>query len=67
MSADIVNLNQFRKRKARSEKERVAAENRVRFGRDRDIRALESHERERERRTWENNRIEPSGSNKEDS
>ncbi len=33
MAADIVNLRQARKSKARSEKERVAAENRERFGR----------------------------------
>ncbi len=31
--ADIVNLRQARKAKARAEKERSAAENRVRFGR----------------------------------
>ena len=30
---DVVNLNRFRKRRARDEDERRAAENRVRFGR----------------------------------
>lgn len=31
--SDIINLNRFRKKKARAEKEREAEENRVRFGR----------------------------------
>ena len=31
--ADVVNLNQFRKTKARSDKEKRAQENRVKFGR----------------------------------
>ncbi len=30
---DVVNLNQFRKDRRRAEKKRVAAENRVKFGR----------------------------------
>ncbi|MCA1967855.1 unnamed protein product [Ciceribacter sp. T2.26MG-112.2] len=33
MSADVVNLRQFRKVKARSEKERQAEQNRLTFGR----------------------------------
>lgn len=33
MSADVVNLRQFRKIKARSEKERQAEQNRLFFGR----------------------------------
>jgi hypothetical protein len=33
--ADIINLNKARKRKARADAERQAAENRVRFGRTR--------------------------------
>ncbi|GGA97559.1 hypothetical protein GCM10011491_27290 [Brucella endophytica] len=31
--SDVVNLRQFRKRKERAEKEQVAAENRIRYGR----------------------------------
>lgn len=31
--ADVINLNKVRKRKARADAERQAAENRVRFGR----------------------------------
>ncbi|WP_439872047.1 DUF4169 family protein [Rhizobium leguminosarum] len=33
MSADIVNLRQFRKKQARSEKEKQAEQNRISFGR----------------------------------
>jgi len=33
MSADIVNLRQFKKKQARSEKDRQAEQNRVSFGR----------------------------------
>ena len=33
MSGDVVNLRQFRKQKARSEKERQAEQNRAAFGR----------------------------------
>ncbi len=33
MSADVVNLRQARKQKARADKEQAAAENRARFGR----------------------------------
>ncbi|MHA7968680.1 DUF4169 family protein [Rhizobium sp. CAU 1783] len=33
MSADVVNLRQFRKSKARSEKEKQADQNRITFGR----------------------------------
>jgi hypothetical protein len=33
MSAEVVNLRQFRKTKARSEKERQAEQNRITFGR----------------------------------
>ena len=32
---DVINLNQYRKAKARAEKEKAAAENRVRHGRTR--------------------------------
>ena len=33
MSGDVVNLRQFRKQKARSEKEKAAEANRLQFGR----------------------------------
>jgi hypothetical protein len=47
--ADIVNLRQARKAKARADKETIAAENRVRHGRTAHERALTSKlERKRE-------------------
>lgn len=42
MAAEIVNLRQARKRKARAEKERIAGENRARFGRPGVERRLEA-------------------------
>ena len=41
MTADIVNLRQVKKRKARVEKERQATENRVKFGRTKTVRGHE--------------------------
>ncbi|WP_153768271.1 DUF4169 family protein [Labrenzia sp. CE80] len=40
MSADIVNLRQARKKKARSDREKRAAENRITFGRSKAERQL---------------------------
>lgn len=48
MTAEIVNLRQARKRKSRAEKERIAAENRTRFGRPGAERRLEDATRELE-------------------
>ena len=60
MSADIINLRQARKNKARRDKEATAAENRERHGRkkaerqlteardDKDRRDLDAHRRERD-------------------
>jgi hypothetical protein len=60
--ADIVNLNQIRKAKVREEQQRLAKENRAKFGRgkaEKDVvhrletkaeRALEGHRRERPKR-----------------
>ncbi len=42
--ADVVNLNQFRKKRRRAEKEKKAAENRVHFGRTRGQRQLDQSE-----------------------
>ncbi|MBP0614944.1 DUF4169 family protein [Jiella mangrovi] len=44
---DRVNLRQFRKRRLRDDKERSAAENRARSGRDKAEKALERAERKR--------------------
>jgi hypothetical protein len=44
--AEIINLRQARKRKARSDKEAKAAENRVTFGRTKEERRLAEAERD---------------------
>ncbi len=61
MSADIINLRQVRKRKARRDRQEHAAENRTRFGRtkaerevesarsDKALRDIEGHRREKPR------------------
>lgn len=49
--ADIINLNQYRKARARAEKERLAEQNRVRHGRTRT--AKESARREQDRQVAE--------------
>lgn len=45
--ADIVNLNRFKKAKARESDTRLAAENRVRFGRSKTEKANDRWEKER--------------------
>ncbi|WP_420962741.1 DUF4169 family protein [Brucella sp. IR073] len=60
--SDVVNLRQFRKRKAREEKEQAAAENRVRYGR---TGAEKKFEREKAREVTvflDRNRLEPPSS-----
>lgn len=58
MSADVVNLRQFRKKAARSEKERQAEENRVRFGRTKTEKQLTRALNEQEARKLDAGRIE---------
>ncbi len=62
--AEIVNLKDFRKNRARAEAEAKAAENRVRFGRTRDERARKAFEDQRAKRDLEGNRIERDGPEK---
>jgi hypothetical protein len=45
MSAEIVNLRQARKRKARSDREARAADNRMKFGRTKTEKQASTHER----------------------
>jgi hypothetical protein len=47
MTAEIVNLRRARKGKARSEREKKAADNRLAFGRTKDEKARARTERER--------------------
>jgi hypothetical protein len=58
--AEIVNLRQARKRKARAEKEAEAAANRATFGRPKAERSLGDARREIDRRRLEGHRREPS-------
>lgn len=62
MSADIVNLRQFRKKAARTGKERQAEENRIRFGRTKAEKQLTNALNEQESRKLEAGRIEPEDS-----
>ncbi|MDX2307563.1 MAG: DUF4169 family protein [Hyphomicrobium sp.] len=48
MSAEIINLNKYRKAKARAEKEQAAAENRIRHGRTKGERARDEADRARQ-------------------
>ena len=53
----IINLNQHRKKRRRTEAETEAKENRVRFGRTKEERAAELRERARAKREIENKRL----------
>lgn len=54
---DVINLNQYRKARARAEKERQAAENRVRHGRTRGERKANKAEQERQAAELEGKRL----------
>jgi len=58
MSGDVVNLRQVRKQKARSEKERLAEQNRVAFGRTKAEKALTRALNEKAEKAHEQGRIE---------
>ena len=53
----IINLNQYRKKRRRTEAETQAKENRGRFGRSKEERTTELSERERAKREMENKRL----------
>lgn len=55
--ADIVNLNRFRKTKARAEDKARAAENRVAFGRTKAERQAAKAEAEREKRVLDGTKL----------
>ncbi|QRN80022.1 MAG: DUF4169 family protein [Nocardiopsis sp. BM-2018] len=59
MSGEVVNLRQFRKRKARAEAEREAADNRVKFGRKKSEKEITERERAREAARLEGHRRDP--------
>jgi hypothetical protein len=59
MSADIVNLKQFRKQRARAEKEEEASRNRAQFGRTKLERAESAAEVARGAKLLDGARLEP--------
>ncbi|MEI3804790.1 DUF4169 family protein [Agrobacterium sp. CCNWLW32] len=58
MAADIVNLRQFRKQKARSEKEKQAEQNRLSFGRGKAEKNLTSALNEKAEKALDQGRLE---------
>jgi hypothetical protein len=54
---DVVNLNRYRKQRQRIEDAKQAAENRVRFGRDKAERARTKAEQDRETRNLDNSHL----------
>jgi hypothetical protein len=59
VSAEIINLRQARKQRARDEKTAKAAENRTRFGRSKSERELEDEAHARSKRVLDGHRLEP--------
>jgi hypothetical protein len=58
MAAEIVNLKQFRKKQARSEKEKQAEQNRVSFGRTKSEKQLSTKLNEKAQKALDQGRIE---------
>jgi DNA-binding TFAR19-related protein (PDSD5 family) len=58
MSGDVVNLRQFRKQKARSEKEAQAEQNRIAFGRTKAEKTLTRALNEKAQKTLDQGRLE---------
>ncbi len=58
MSAEIVNLRQFRKKQARSEKEKTAEQNRIAFGRTKAEKTLTRTLNDKAAKSHEQGRIE---------
>lgn len=61
MSGDVVNLRQFRKQKARSDKEKQAEQNRLTFGRTKAEKTLTRALNEKAQKTLDQGRLEQSG------
>jgi len=66
MSAEIINLRQFRKANRRAEKERQAAINREKFGRTKGERHAQSKERERDQRNLDGAHMDDNESGRDD-
>ncbi|PZM13600.1 DUF4169 family protein [Rhizobium tubonense] len=59
MTAEIVNLKQFRKKQARSEREKQAEQNRISFGRTGTEKQLTTKLNEKARKALDQGHIEP--------
>ncbi|PIW26347.1 MAG: DUF4169 domain-containing protein [Rhodospirillales bacterium CG15_BIG_FIL_POST_REV_8_21_14_020_66_15] len=59
MTAEIVNLRQYRKEKQRQARERAAERNRLRFGRDKARRREDEAERRRSEQTLDGKQLDP--------
>jgi hypothetical protein len=57
--AEIVNLNQYRKKKAQAEKKAKAARNRVKEGRSKSARTADQLARERGEKALDGTKVEP--------
>ena len=57
--SDIINLKQFKKRKARASKEVEASTNRVLFGRTKAEKSFDKTQSEKDERFLEQNKLEP--------
>jgi hypothetical protein len=58
MAAEIVNLKQFRKKQARSEKDKQAEQNRISFGRTKSEKQLSTKLNEKAQKSLDQGRIE---------
>lgn len=56
--AEIINLNKKRKAKIRSEKEKKASENRIKFGRTKKEKLVEKQENDRNKRHLDSHKLE---------
>lgn len=57
MTADIVNLNKFRKARERAEAEKLAEQNRIRYGRTKEEKELSASEERAKERALDNAQI----------
>ena len=65
MSGNVVNLRQFRKQKARSEKDRQAEQNRIAFGRTKAEKTLTRALNDKAEKTLDQGRLERPGDGKD--
>ncbi|WP_169568063.1 DUF4169 family protein [Sneathiella limimaris] len=56
---DVVNLNKFRKAKAKTDKEQQASENRHKFGRTKQEKSLEKQEQDRQKSSLDGKQLSP--------